>query len=336
MVEGFNILEGVLGTHLTFTLQWTDEFIRWVSEEYDNITVINLPHLDVWVPQMVLLNPSSDNFGFLIKEKDMLLVQYTSEGFASLTFATYFESTCQPSLRQYPFDSHTCHLNISHVGYSIGEVISVPLHVYDKRKGDSGPWDVGAVELTANLLIPGVAASRYAELSMQLSRRPSVLLLNLIFPIFIQMIMNVFVFYLPAECGEKASYSITVFLAVEIFMTIIMDQLPPSSSETPFLNVILFMHLINTAVLCAMTTVSLLFYHRSNTIIIPERLRRFTIRMSLRHGDILTGQPPENMSQMTERVNRDITETDDITHHAAVSAGNDRRRVFLTWQSQFK
>ncbi|OWF37865.1 neuronal acetylcholine receptor subunit beta-2-like [Mizuhopecten yessoensis] len=336
MLKEFNIVESVLGTHLLFMLQWTDEYIRWDSEEYDNITVVNLPLLDVWVPPMVLVNPA-DSYGFLSKEKDMLLVQYSSEGLAMLLFATYLESTCKPFIKYFPFDSHTCHLMISHLGYSLGEVISVPSHVYLDQLVDNGQWTVDALNLTAKFIVAGNNASRYVDLSIQLSRRPEFLLLNLFIPIAFLICMNLFVFFLPAECGEKASYSITVLLSLAIFMTIVMDQLPPLSTDVPVVSIILCIHLANNVIVCTCTILSLNYHHRSDTRDIPCHLRCLTMLVTWRTyksncntKDVLTGKTPESMSPRA-KTNLGVTGTDGITHHAVVSEDIDRRPI-LTWQ----
>ncbi|XP_021379406.1 acetylcholine receptor subunit alpha-1-A-like [Mizuhopecten yessoensis] len=338
MLKEFNIVESVLGTHLFFTLQWTDEYIRWDSEEYDNITVVNLPLLDVWVPPMVLMNPAG-SFGFLSKEKDMLLVQYSSKGLASLVFAAYLESTCKPFIKYFPFDSHTCHLMISHLGYSMGEVTSAPSHVYVNNFVDNGQWIVDELNLTEKWLIPGVNESQYVDLSIQLSRRPEFLLLNLFIPIAFLICMNLFVFFLPAECGEKASYSITVLLSLAIFMTIVMDQLPPLSSDVPVVSIILCMHLANNVIVCTCTILSLNYHHRSDTRDIPCHLRLLTMLVTWRTyksncnkiGDVPKRTAKENMSPGADEKNSNITETDDITHRADVSEDIDRRHI-LTWQ----
>jgi hypothetical protein len=54
-------------------------------------------------------------------------------------------------------------------------------------------------------------------------------LLNLILPIWVLGILNLFVFLLPPESGERVAYSITVLLSIVVFLTITSNSLPGTS-----------------------------------------------------------------------------------------------------------
>ncbi|XP_033742866.1 acetylcholine receptor subunit alpha-like [Pecten maximus] len=333
MVKEFNIVESVLGTHLFFQLHWIDEYIHWDSEDYDNITAVNFPLLDVWVPPMVVVNPA-DNYGF-IGEKDTLLVEYSSVGLASLVFSAYIKSTCKPFIKYFPFDSHICHVMISQIGYGMGDVIPLPSQIYKQYIVDNGQWVVDALDLTQQPFIPGENESVYVDLSIQLSRRPDFLLLNLFIPIAFLICMNMFVFFLPAECGEKASYSITVLLSLAIFMTIVMDQLPPLSTEVPVISIILCIHLANNVIVCTCTILSLNYHHRRESRKISWHLRLMTMLVTWRSYKSDCKVPnrisPESFHTKTEEKDLGMTDTDDVTQRDVVSGETDRRPV-LTWQ----
>jgi hypothetical protein len=52
-----------------------------------------------------------------------------------------------------------------------------------------------------------------------IKRRATFALLNLILPIFTMGILNLFVFLLPAESGERVGYAITVLLSIAVPVT---------------------------------------------------------------------------------------------------------------------
>ncbi|XP_060076086.1 acetylcholine receptor subunit beta-like [Ylistrum balloti] len=338
LVKEFNIVESLLGTHLFFDIQWTDEYMRWDSVDYDNITTVNFSILDVWVPPMVLINPA-DKYGLLGNENENLLVEYSSDGNASLVFAAYVMTTCKPYVKYFPFDSHTCHIMISSIGYGTGNVIPKPLHLYTNYLVDNGQWVMDILNLTEQWLVPGLNDSQYVDLSITLSRRPHFLLLNLFIPIAFLVCMNLFVFFLPAECGEKASYSITVLLSLAIFMTIVMDQLPPLSTDVPVVSVILCVHLANNVIVCTCTILSLNYHHRSNTRKISCHLRLLTMLVTWRIykgsnkvENTFNGEPTEERYPKADEKDVDITETDDVTNRVTTLQRTDQRPV-LTWQN---
>ncbi|KAH3711059.1 hypothetical protein DPMN_070558 [Dreissena polymorpha] len=80
--------------------------------------------------------------------------------------------------------------------------------------------------------------------SLRLKRKPLFFMLSVIFPIITLAILNLCVFLLPCECGERASYAITVFLAFAVFLTIISSSLPKNSESVAAISVFLVIQTI--------------------------------------------------------------------------------------------
>jgi len=68
-----------------------------------------------------------------------------------------------------------------------------------------------------------------------LMRRAEFYVINIVLPILLMSFLNVMVFYLPADAGEKMSYSLTVLLALAVFLTLIADSMPNTSTHTAML-----------------------------------------------------------------------------------------------------
>ena len=67
-------------------------------------------------------------------------------------------------------------------------------------------------------------------------RKPDFYGLNMILPVLLLAVMAVFVFMLPAESGEKISFSLTVLLAFVVLMTILGDKMPSTADHTSLLG----------------------------------------------------------------------------------------------------
>ena len=48
--------------------------------------------------------------------------------------------------------------------------------------------------------------------------------------------LSLLVFYLPPDCGEKLTLSITNLLALVVFQQIIAENMPPSSDDSPIIG----------------------------------------------------------------------------------------------------
>nr|KAG5704516.1 hypothetical protein BaRGS_003827 [Batillaria attramentaria] len=63
--------------------------------------------------------------------------------------------------------------------------------------------------------------------------------LNVLLPVLLVSALNSVVFALPVQCGEKMSVSLTTFLTLAVFMTLIQDSLPSNSDTVCYLAVYL-------------------------------------------------------------------------------------------------
>lgn len=88
-----------------------------------------------------------------------------------------------------------------------------------------------------------VSESRGDESSVSyiltLKRKSAFYMFNVILPMLLLSVLNIFAFFLPTSSGERASYAMTMFLSLAIFMTIISSELPKNSVKTSLLAVYL-------------------------------------------------------------------------------------------------
>ena len=68
------------------------------------------------------------------------------------------------------------------------------------------------------------------------SLKSSYYVLNIMAPTLLIMLVALGVFWLPANCGEKISLSITVLLAFSVTQITILDITPVNSKEMPLMG----------------------------------------------------------------------------------------------------
>ena len=92
--------------------------------------------------------------------------------------------------------------------------------------------------------------------TLKIKRKPRYMVLSVILPIVMLSALNLFVFVLPCDSGEKASYAVTVFLAFAVFLTIISSALPRNSESLSIFSVyIIILTVQSTLITMAALTV---------------------------------------------------------------------------------
>ena len=85
--------------------------------------------------------------------------------------------------------------------------------------------------------------------------------MNAVLPITLLSLLSCCVFILPASSGEKASFSVTVFLSLAVFLTIISQDLPEASNSVAIFNVYVFAQVLTATLVTVVTLIQIRLYH---------------------------------------------------------------------------
>jgi len=192
---------------------------------------------------------------------------------------------------KYPFDTHQCSMMFVLLGYFDTELIVN--HPFDRvmTSGYSShaTWDL--VKLS-------VSKERYPNrlyFNLYLKRQPMFFVLSLILPICYMSILNVFVFLLPADSGERVGYAITVLLAIAVFLTISSDNLPATlNPRISIISLLLFTDVVISAIIVILLIIGLRFYHRNDEIEVSILARRFVKFMRCLRSKCIRRNPEIN------------------------------------------
>ena len=250
-----------------FIIKWRDDNFVWDSANYSGINILVMGYKEVWKPEIILTNPSEkvDSFG-----NDWQLIRYTADGYALYVPGTLIKATCSINAYYFPFDVQKCNLEVFALGYSYQEVsLSVDNGFIDTHElAEHGSWTVIKTHAkTSN----SVFASK-VNFIIWFERKPEYVVVNIIFPLLFLCLLNVLVFLLPPESGERVSYSITVLLSIAVFMTILNDILPKTSEPLPIISYLMMISLTESSVITIAITLNLLLYHKNNNESVPDWL----------------------------------------------------------------
>ncbi|OWF45663.1 Neuronal acetylcholine receptor subunit alpha-10 [Mizuhopecten yessoensis] len=229
-INDFDEVAGTISVVIILYISWTDESLVWNSTSYGNTTVLTITQRKIWLPKMFLCNPADS---FLPIASNHFKVKVIANGTVLWTPGALLKATCTPDVSNFPFDQQTCTLSVSPWGYSSKEVIlNIPSStVFFSYFYKNTEWDV-----------IGSATMRWSEsfdiayYYITIKRRHMNFIVSVVIPIIMLAFVNPFVFILPFDSGERASYSITVLLAFTVYMTVVSDRMPASSEPMSFIS----------------------------------------------------------------------------------------------------
>ena len=263
-IQEFDEVSEVFAFTGAFTILWHDAGMAWSPDSYGGVDEVMISYRKVWVPDLVLTTPSDEieSFG-----KPWQMVKYESSGHASWTTGGLMKSTCSVDVGKYPFDKQACKADFNVWGYDFDEVEIYTIS--DKVDTSLFTGNVAWVLDGTHVQTTRPTTWSQLEVTFYLQRKASFVVVNILMPILFLSLINVFVFLLIPESGERVSYCITVLLSIAVFMTIISDTLPRSSEPLPIISYKLMLDMIVSSLITFVTVLNLRLYYRDDKKALP-------------------------------------------------------------------
>ena len=99
--------------------------------------------------------------------------------------------------------------------------------IYIDELQPNSQWEITRTHVTTD----DSGYKRILDLSLYIRRKSSYMVMFVMVPMFMLAILNLSVFILPCDSGEKASYAITVFLSFMVFLTVVNSYLPANAEH---------------------------------------------------------------------------------------------------------
>ncbi|XP_033751867.1 neuronal acetylcholine receptor subunit alpha-6-like [Pecten maximus] len=307
-----------------FAIQWFDERLSWNPYEYGGILSTLVPENLLWKPDIAITN-SHSGIRFLYGGGFHIRVLY--DGTITLTTGDTYDLYCTADVTYYPVDTQTCYMAMVLWNSYPWEVTFDHVDVYknmDNFTSTNPSWDV--TETTMYTTVDQTLALTILNIRIRLKRLSEYVVINMILPVCFLCVINIFVFFLPAESGERIGFSITLLLSVAVFMTILSDSLPQSSRpQIAVLCYFLFSQLMVSILMMVFTIFGLRFYWMSPERPIPVYLKRFSQTMGwlvgcqcFKRRKIIDVEEPERIpdSGKDEYNIKSVAELDETPHEA--------------------
>ena len=134
----------------------------------------------------------------------------------------------------------------------------------DRYFDGNGEWLV--VNSSKHLKFDNKTGMAFAFFTYRLRRKSLFTTINIILPIVLLFVLQMFVFILPAVSGERVGFIVTILLAIAVFLTIISDGLPKVSEPLPALCYYLLAELCLSALVTVAVIVNLAIYYKEGSV----------------------------------------------------------------------
>ncbi|XP_077497182.1 neuronal acetylcholine receptor subunit beta-2-like isoform X2 [Amblyomma americanum] len=194
-------------------MHWIDEGLSWTPSEYDDMTEVTFGDSEVWTPTLSV-HESYNAYGVRL----FSAVKADHHGNVVWCPLVTFGLRCEMDLRDYPYDEHRCHMNVSSWahGYKVKLIGKLAKKVFDEQHPD---W-TGYFESmdTTEFPHPEQGPDPVLRFTLFLKRNSPGYRFTVVLPCVAVSMLTLFIFWLPPSSGKKVTLgcaSVIIILLIE-------------------------------------------------------------------------------------------------------------------------
>lgn len=231
---------------------------------------VRLPSESIWTPSVRLTNAVDTVKS--VGDTAYKVRYHAYDGRMMWQPKVIMKASCKPDIKYYPFDIQECSFVYTTWGYTTSE-IELDSAQSDWYLCDYKPNAVWALlETKAEHFVE--EDQSYMRFTFRIQREPLYFLINVVFPILLLSVLNGFVFLLPAESGERMGFSLTCFLSFVFMLQTVMGFLPHTADPMSLFCFYVIIMMVISIGSCIMTVLMLRLYHKPETEVVPDFLKR--------------------------------------------------------------
>ncbi|XP_077866486.1 neuronal acetylcholine receptor subunit alpha-3-like, partial [Saccoglossus kowalevskii] len=266
--------EQVMVSSVWLKQRWNDYRLRWDPARYDNIKSLNIPIPILWRPDITLYNTADGEYDVLVPNKALV----TYDGTVKWSPPAVYKSVCKIWSKDFPFDEQKCVMKFGSWTYNHDFLDLRPMdnQVDQADYWANGEWYIVETPVERNVIRYACCTDQYVDITFAfiLHRNPLFYVVTLVVPCLLIAFSTLLVFYLPTDAQERITLSISILIAVIVFLLLIPSLLPPTSDQVPLVGrFILFTLCMSIASLLGTILVIHVHYRTADTHVMPRWMR---------------------------------------------------------------
>ena len=152
-----------------------------------------------------------------------------------------FTTTCLLDITYYPFDYQVCDINVGNWEYRKTQVdlnVSKSGFTLDYYR-PNGEWDIIKTEAISSRILINQDTSEYMPrmvFRLYMGRKSLYYWMDVIIPALLISLLVHLVYLLPPDSGEKVSLAVTLLLSYSVFLMMISENVPSTSTSVPLVG----------------------------------------------------------------------------------------------------
>uniref|UniRef100_A0A8C6CP56 5-hydroxytryptamine receptor 3C n=1 Tax=Moschus moschiferus TaxID=68415 RepID=A0A8C6CP56_MOSMO len=201
---------------------WYNPFITWNPEESGGIRKLGIATENLWLPDIFIEELMDTD-----QTPPGLMAYVNSNGHIKYSKPMRVTSICSLDIFYFPFDEQNCTLTFSSFVHTVEKMVlgmeqdvREILETSQNIVWNKGEWVLQGIHQMTKMT---VGTNDYDQIVFYVAirRRPTLYVINLL------------VFYLPAESENHASFKMKLLLGYNVFLLMMNDLLPSSRSSFP-------------------------------------------------------------------------------------------------------
>ncbi|ESN92595.1 hypothetical protein HELRODRAFT_131728, partial [Helobdella robusta] len=231
-IQELNVRNQILTSTGFLILEWSDERLAW-SKNISSLDELVVKGDNIWTPEFAVINGVDSIYG----EYSEFQAIIKPNGTIRWEPGGIFKTMCSINIAYYPFDTQSCVMKFGAWSYITTKMnlstteTSVRRDTYE----ENGEWEVIRQEFAFEDF--PTARYSYIQFSIELKRRHTFYIMNVIVPGLLTSTVLLSLFYCVPS--QKVHIGVAALLSFRLFLVNVADTVPRTSDHVPLLGVYL-------------------------------------------------------------------------------------------------
>ena len=171
---------------------------------------------------------------------DGYFVTIMSDGTVVWNYPKVTIGHCRINVHNFPFDRQYCKLLYGSWAFTSSKlnIMNKSAHGDTSSYVENAEWDLVDVQVERHEIFYACCTESFVDVTFTIviDRRPLYYWFNLVIPCLFMIAIVLVGLYLPVESGEKIGLSVTIILALTVFLQLVSEKLPTQAESIPLIS----------------------------------------------------------------------------------------------------